>query len=429
MTDEAEVGSSGGAPASSERGQHALAPGNLHPRGTTASYSRRRFLMGIGALVLGAGVHRAAGSGACSSHGSVLIIGDSMALCGFGERLDARFRDSGARCVNTFMACGTQPLSWTKIGPYAKARTHCGLWRIESNPNGGPPVSFQDTYGMTRGHRPSAHEVPKIEDLIAEKRPDILVVQLGNNLFDLLKGKKTSWKGAELNPYIAPFLARAVPVRRTYWVAPPTCGRIPGEAQDVLVERLRENGGDGVRVIDSRTLITYPYRGLQADKQHFFGNDMKEWADRVFAFISEDIASAPLGTAAVGAPAVAEVVPVAVEPKVALRAECSLESMSEPFTNTEIAPYNESLVAFVYRIRHVLSGSFRGSHVVVLRPAHIAGKRQPMNGFFLNQARTLNLIPLEETPWATLKAKDDVRFIEIERFITDEDHRKLRSQS
>jgi hypothetical protein len=65
----------------------------------------------------------------------------------------------------------------------------------------------------------------------------------------------------------------------------------------------------------------------------------------------------------------------------------------------------------------------------VLHAAHIGGKRQPMNGYFLNQTSTLRLIPLEKTPWATLKSKDDLRFIELERFICEEDHLKLLKQS
>ena len=44
---------------------------------------------------------------------SVLVIGDSMSLGGFGKGLDSRLRQSllfGE--VSTFLACGTNPLSW-----------------------------------------------------------------------------------------------------------------------------------------------------------------------------------------------------------------------------------------------------------------------------------------------------------------------------
>jgi hypothetical protein len=399
------------------------------------SWSRRSFIIGLGSLAFGGGVSRALASAGGRLPKSVLIIGDSMALCGFGEQLDARFREAGVQGVYTYMACGTQPLSWTTLKGYAGAKTRCGYWKIESQPDGKSPSSFQDTYGMTRGHKPAPYDVPKVEDLLPSTRPDLLVVQLGNNLFDLLKGKKTSWEGAELKPYIAPFLEKvakaSTSVKRIYWVAPPTCGRIAKEAQDVLVARLQDSSGTSMRVIDSRTLISYPYRGLQPDKQHFFGPDMKEWADQVFAWIQDDVKRSPLGALPLPPEdAVATAAPVVPEePQPTLWAECQLESMAVPFTSKEIVPYNESLVAFVYRVRRVLKGSFKGSQVVVLRTAHIGGTRQPMHEYFLNQTRTLRLIPLDQTPWATLKAKDDVRFVDLDRFITEEDHQKLRNQS
>ena len=399
--------------------------------------SRRAFLRGVGILAFGAIVPRtwAAGGGAKSGQ-NVLIIGDSMALCGFGQRLDSRFRSSGAREVFTYMACGTQPLSWTTLKGYAGAKSRCGYWTIESRKSGGVPETFQDTYGMTRGHKPSSHDVPKIETLLPATHPDILVVQLGNNLFDVLKGKNARQKEV-LQQYIGPFLAKVAQsapwLKQTYWVTPPVCGSLSKDAQDALVAQLRANESKTLKVIDSRELITQPYKNLQADKQHFFGESMTEWADKVFAAIQNDMSRGFSGGASVAEPAAALAVvpppPIAKEPEPTLFAECCLESMAIPYTNTEIAPYNESLVAFVYRVRNVLKGDFKGEHIVVLHAAHVGGKRQPMHRYFLSQTRTLRLIPIEETPWATLKAKDDRRFLDLERFICEEDHLKLRKQS
>ena len=359
---------------------------------------------------------------------SVLVLGDSMSLCGFGPRLDGKLRAWGVPLVNTYMACGTHPLSWTALKAYAKAQSLCGYWSIETGAAG--PVSFQDTYGMRRGHRPSRYDVPKIEQLLPELRPEVLVVQLGSNLFDLLKGREKSRNGAVLEPFIRPFLAKvaeaAAPVRRIYWVAPPVSGAVPAAAQDLLVERLEMCAGPGMRVIDSRHLLEYPYRNLQPDQQHFFGPDMEVWADRVFDIIGDDLGRTPPapevplvspGTDP-GAPAAAGEAPVLV-------VQCSLEKMGVPFRREQIAPYHESLVAFVYRVQRVLKGEFRGTHLVVLHAAHIGGKRQSMHRFRLGQNRIMRLLPVDRTPWATLKAKDDPRFLELERFIREEDHRKL----
>src|SRR5687767_9453902 len=58
---------------------------------------------------------------------NVLILGDSLALCGFGKRLDERFRkDPRVKATYTYIACGTNPLSWLKERPYTNLKTHCG---------------------------------------------------------------------------------------------------------------------------------------------------------------------------------------------------------------------------------------------------------------------------------------------------------------
>jgi hypothetical protein len=180
-----------------------------------------------------------------------------------------------------------------------------------------------------------------------------------------------------------------------------------------------------MKVIDSRQLIEYPYRNLQPDQQHFFGPDMEVWAERVFDIIRDDLDGTPLGAddaiiagGAVPAPAEAEEVPVLV-------VQCSLEKMNVPYRHEQIAPYHESLVAFVYRVQRVLKGEFRDTHLVVLHAAHVDGKRQSMHRFHLGQSRIMRLLPVDRTPWATLKAKDDPRFLELERFIREDDHRKL----
>lgn len=391
-------------------------------------WPRRRFLKILGAAALAPAFARASSlMPTRPGLSSVLFLGDSMALCGFGPQLDDKLRTWGVPLVNTYMACGTHPLSWTALKAYAKAQSLCGYWSIETGESG--PVSFQDTYGMKRGHRPSRYDVPKIEELLPKLRPEVLIVQLGNNLFDLLKGRDKANNGAALEPFIRPFLAKIAEsgpaVRRIFWIAPPISGVVTEEAQDILVERLEHCGGPGMKVIDSRQLIEYPYRNLQPDQQHFFGPDMEVWADRVFNIIRDDLDGTPLGAddaiiagGAVPAPAEAEEVPVLV-------VQCSLEKMNVPYRHEQIAPYHESLVAFVYRVQRVLKGEFRDTHLVVLHAAHVDGKRQSMHRFHLGQSRIMRLLPVDRTPWVTLKAKDDPRFLELERFIREDDHRKL----
>ena len=61
---------------------------------------------------------------------TVLILGDSLGLCGFSKRLDQKFRaDPRVKSVFTYCTCGTNPLSWLKEKPY---RAHSdALWLLE----------------------------------------------------------------------------------------------------------------------------------------------------------------------------------------------------------------------------------------------------------------------------------------------------------
>ena len=61
---------------------------------------------------------------------TVLILGDSLGLCGFSKRLDQKFRaDPRVKSVFTYCTCGTNPLSWLKEKPY---REHSdALWLLE----------------------------------------------------------------------------------------------------------------------------------------------------------------------------------------------------------------------------------------------------------------------------------------------------------
>ena len=200
---------------------------------------------------------------AASSDGiNVLILGDSLALCGFGKRLDERFRkNSRVKSTFTFIACGTNPLSWLKDRPYTNVKTHCGFMSIESN-GSGRPRELQDVYGMRRGRVPKPHPVPKLEDLLVAVRPDVLIMQTGTNLFDLFPDHKTvspSHHGPALRSYLLPFITKAVrspsTLRKIYWVGSPTSGRVSKEIQDFVLEQTRTDIGSFSNVIDSRTLV------------------------------------------------------------------------------------------------------------------------------------------------------------------------------
>ncbi|MEY2564121.1 MAG: hypothetical protein QOH88_2314 [Verrucomicrobiota bacterium] len=377
---------------------------------------------------------------AASSEGiNVLILGDSLALCGFGKRLDERFRQNPrVKATFTYLACGTNPLSWLKEKPYTNIKTHCGFVSMIST---GPDEyeELEDVYGMRRGHTPSAHPVPKIEDLVAKFRPDILIMQTGTNLFDLFPDHKTvnpGRHGAELRNYFVPFVNKAIAgsasLRKIYWVTSPTSGRVSKEIQDFVFEQTRADIGGIAEIIDSRTLVPYPYHHMEPDKEHFLGADMDLWADKVFDFVEHDLSRQPLASlkplserAAAFAVTRETPAPPAEKPKkeIRLQVKAKLIFKTEPIAINELLPYQEYLVGYVYEINRLLAGEYSEKQILVMHPAYIGLKKQKLK-YRVGKTYKLQLHELEETVWKTVKSKDDSGSINLQPYIRIEDEVK-----
>ena len=396
---------------------------------------------------------------------NVLILGDSLALCGFGKRLDERFRrDPQVNTTFTYMACGTNPLSWLKQKPYTSIKAPCGFWSIE--PGSAPEQSreMQDTYGMRNNHVPKPHPVPKLEDLMESMRPDILVIQTGSNLFGLFPDGKTVRRGqhgAALNKYLLPFKEKAIgpssTLKKIYWVTPPTSGRVSKEVQDFLFEQTRKELSTAGTVIDSRTLVTYPYKHMDPDKEHFLGEEMTQWADKVFDIIEQDLSAQPIAalkrlSAAPEEPLVAQAVepaeiparaeavvpevrraevvtpenvpPPAEAPKIEpLQVKATLIFKSQPMPLNELLPYQESLVAYVYEVEKVVRGRYDEKQIMVMHPAHIGLKEQRLK-YRIGKRYKLRLDRMEGTLWDTAKARDESGHINLQPYIRVEDRKR-----
>ena len=378
---------------------------------------------------------------------NVLILADSLALCGFGKRLDERFRaDPKFNATFTYMACGTNPISWLKQPPYTNVKTQCGFWTIESVPGSAEPREMRDTYGIKRGQAPKAHTVPKFEDLLPVVQPDIVVIQTGSNLFGLFPDAKTvraAKDASTLKKYLTPFAEKVISppskVAKIYYVNPPTSGRVSKEIQDFVYQQVKAQLGEAATVIDSRKLVTYPYQQMEPDKEHFLGPQMDEWADKVFDIVQADLAKRPLtalrplhetiptfwAVAAPGAgPAAEESAPAPAAADQALTVEAKLIFKSEPMEVRELLPYRESLVSFVYEVKRVIRGRYSEKQILVMHPSHIALKRQPLEKYRVGLQYKLRLEPMEGSPWETAKMRDDSGQINLQPFIRAEDKRK-----
>jgi hypothetical protein len=374
---------------------------------------------------------------------SVLILGDSLALCGFGKRLDERFRkDPRVKATFTYIACGTNPLSWLKERPYTNIKTHCGFVSIESN-GSGRPRELQDVYGMRRGHVPIPHAVPKLEDLLVTLQPDILIMQTGTNLFDLFPDHKTvnpHRHGPELRSYLVPFITKAAQspskLRKIYWVASPTSGRVSKEIQDFVLEQTRADIGGVANVIDSRTLVPYPYHHMEPDKEHFLGADMDMWADKVFDAVGQDLSQPSFTTLpplSEKAPALAMVheqpsppaekpneKPVEKPKDQTLKIKAKLIFKTEPIPVNELLPYQEYLVGYVYEINKLVAGQYSENQILVMHPAYIGLKKQKLH-YKVGKTYKLQLHELEDTLWKTVKSKDDSGLINLQPYIRIQD--------
>ena len=366
---------------------------------------------------------------------NVLILGDSLALCGFGARLDERFRESPyVKATFTYLTCGTNPLSWLKERPYTNIKTHCGFVSMESL-GGGMMKQVEDVYGMRRGHTPGSHPVPKLEDLLATVRPDILVMQTGTNLFDLFPDHKTvnpNRHGPALRSYFVPFISKATqrpsPLKKIYWVASPTSGRVSKEIQDFLLQQTRADMGHAATVIDSRTLVAYPYHHMEPDKEHFLGADMDQWADKVFEIVERDLAAQPIASlkplseTAPSLLALNETPPPAEKPKdTTLDVRAKLISKTQPVPVNEFLPYQEFLVGYVYEVTRVIAGEYSERQILVMHPAYIGLKEQRLGRYRIGKNYRLQLHELESTVWKTVKSKDDSGLINLQPYIRVQD--------
>jgi hypothetical protein len=310
--------------------------------------------------------------------------------------------------------------------------------------------------------------------------PDVLVIQTGSNLFGLFPDAKTvhqTHHAAALKKYLLPFREKAVTapstLKKIYWVNPPTSGRVSKEVQDFLFEQTRQQLGAASLVIDSRTLVTYPYHHMDADKEHFIGDDMTQWADKVFDIIEHDLASQPLASlrplaetqggaliaqstpatetiarAELAAPpepvparaervvtpepvparaelvTPAEIPPPAESPKTEpLLIKATLVFKSQPIPLHELLPYQESLVAYVYDVEKVLKGRYDEKQILVMHPAHIALKEQHLK-YRIGKHYKLRLDRLEDTLWDTAKARDESGQINLQPYIRVEDKKR-----
>jgi hypothetical protein len=121
------------------------------------------------------------------------------------------------------------------------------------------------------------------------------------------------------------------------------------------------------------------------------------------------------------------VVPAPAEPPATdvIEVNARLVHKSKPMRVEEFLPYQESLVGFVYEVKKVSLGEYTEKQILVMHPAYIGLKKQPLRKYRLGHTYKLRVRELERTPWSTIKRKDDSGLIDLQPYIQVEDENRF----
>jgi hypothetical protein len=170
---------------------------------------------------------------------------------------------------------------------------------------------------------------------------------------------------------------------------------------------------------------------MEPDHEHFIGADMDLWADKVYDIVERDLSLQPLATLrplSEKASALA-VAPEQPEPPAekrkdqVLQAKAKLIFKTEPIPVSELLPYQEYLVGYVYEINRLVAGQYLEKQILVMHPAYIGLKKQKLR-YRIGKTYKLQLHELEDTVWKTVKSKDDSGLINLQPYIRIQDEIK-----
>jgi hypothetical protein len=215
------------------------------------------------------------GSGGNVIFRKVLMLGDSLSVGPFGQEMQhfliERFGESR---VYLLASCGSSPEHWLGSEPEFVAK--CG-YRVKT-----PRQYLLGEY--EKGHRPAPFPTPKLEHILAKTHPDLILVQLGTNWFDLLEQAASPDRIEHLDGIVDRFattLLAAYPRPQLIWITPPDSARfrkVQGVVTDILrraSRRLR------FTCIDSSDLVEYIPGKSGGDGVHYASAAAEKWANGV----------------------------------------------------------------------------------------------------------------------------------------------------
>jgi len=211
-----------------------------------------------------------------SRSSKVLMIGDSLTCGPFGDKLESwLLQNFGAARVAVYGSCGSSPESW-----------------LAAEKDFISPCGYRETTTQThitdkheRGHRPAPARTPKIEELLAKHRPQIVIIQLGTNHFDSLlrDGKDEIPKLAKIYENFAQALTpRGGSVRMVVWITPPDSSKFPKWVMDAVDNLITStNRRHSFGTIYSRAITHYVPGKTGSDGVHYNDAGAGPWADQI----------------------------------------------------------------------------------------------------------------------------------------------------
>lgn len=205
----------------------------------------------------------------------VLHIGDSHTVGIYGREMDNLMRKTGAK-VQTYGSAGSSP-SWWLNGHSTKS----GFYSKDDEGKVDSPADWK-----------APHETPKLNNLINNFKPNVIIISLGANLI------KASGEQIEKEVKILADIAKESGAK-IIWVGPPD-GREsvkPDSKQSFLYDHLQKVAQQYGTFLDSRPYTEYPATG--GDGIHYWGKEgseiAKSWASNIFhdIQISEQYPSKP----------------------------------------------------------------------------------------------------------------------------------------
>lgn len=192
----------------------------------------------------------------------VLHIGDSHTVGIYGREIDGLMTSTGAK-VQTYGSAGSTP-SWWLNGHSTKS----GFYSKDDEGKVDNPANWKEP-----------HPTPKLNNLIDNFKPNVIVFSLGANLV------KANAEQIESEVKKVADIAKESGAK-IVWVGPPDSrdSAKPNSTQAFLYEHLEKVASQYGTFIDSRPYTEYPATG--GDGIHYWGKEgtatAKQWANSVF---------------------------------------------------------------------------------------------------------------------------------------------------